>query len=91
MDAMIPAAVLEHLRELAEEQTIDPLRGGFTVEQYCEALGVSKYRARKDLRRLMRDGVLMPRTIGLDRNQSATLGHLRPANTTVYYLTERKK
>lgn len=91
MDAVIPAAVLQHLRELAEDQTVDPLRGGFTVEQYCEALGVSKYLARKNLRRLMREGVLIARTIGLDRNQSATLGHLRPANTTVYYLTERKK
>jgi len=90
MDAVIPAGVIEHLRSLAEEQAVDPLRGGFTVEQYCEAMDVSTYRARKDLRRLIRDNVVVQRTIGLDRHQATTLGHLRPANTTVYFFTGGK-
>jgi len=89
MDAMIPVEVIRHLRELADEQTVDPLRGGFTVEQYCDALQVSAYKARKDLRRMVRDGVLVPRTIGLNRNQAAALGHLRPANTTAYFLRSK--
>lgn len=89
MDAMIPVEVIRHLRELADEQTVDPLRGGFTVEQYCDALQVSMYKARKDLRRMVRDGVLIPRTIGLNRNQATALGHLRPANTTAYFLRSK--
>jgi hypothetical protein len=90
MDAVIPDGVLAHLRNLAEQQAIDPLRGGFTIEQYCEALAVSVYKARKDLRNMVRDGVVKPKTIGLDRIQAQSLGHLRPANTTVYFFVGKK-
>lgn len=90
MDAVIPAGVVEHLRKLAEEQTADPFRGGFTVENYCDALGVSAYRARKDLRVLLRKGLVRARTIGLTLNQANDLGFARGCSTTVYYLTDKK-
>lgn len=90
MDAMIPEGVIAHLRKLAEEQTADPYKGGFTVEHYCAALNVSAYRARKDLRVMLRKGILRPRTIGLTLAQANAQGFPRGCSTTVYYFTDVK-
>ena len=91
MDAVIPANVLEHLRKLAEEQTVDPLRGGFTQEQYANALGLSPYKASKDIKRLFRAGHIQPRTVGLTLSQSLQMGYTRACSTTVYHLVDDAK
>lgn len=91
METVIPADVLEHLRELIEEQTVDPLRGGFTIEQYEIAMGVSNYRARKDIKQLFRAGLIRPRTIGLTFNQALDMGITRACSMTVYHLTEKAR
>ena len=87
MDAVIPDAVLAHLRQLSEQQTVDPLRGGFTVEQYMTATDCTTYRARKDLRHMVRTGVVESRTVSINAAQADELGYLAAGRTTAFYWT----
>lgn len=87
MDAVIPSEVLAHLRQLSDQQTVDPLRGGFTIEQYMDATDCSAYRARKDLRRMVRTGVVESRTVSINGAQAEELGYLGAGRTNAFYWT----
>ena len=87
MDAVIPPNVLEQLRELAQ-QSGDPLRGGWTTIQLARAMDLSHDAARDIVRRLMVQGLVTGRRVGISVEQAFELGYLGSCSIMVYHLKE---
>lgn len=87
MDAVIPAAVLEQLQELASSSG-DPLRGGWTTLQLAEAMDISQEAAREIVRRLAKQKLVTGRRVGISVEDAFELGYLGSCSIMVYHLKE---
>ena len=89
MDPVIPQDVLAQLRQIAAENDLPNLDGGwFRSEQMKDLTGWGWEKVRRTLKKGIRDGSIEQRRISLTHEQGLTMGMLAGGLTILYRVKE---